>query len=127
MLKFILSKLKPHHSLISAGDVGQLPAVQDDLICEDEIYKQFDVVELKQMNRQSEDNDFFQLCNTLRKTMTRAEAFEFLNKLNERVLPIPSVDTLVVFKMTLSPIFRALGLIDLFRASTCSSMPHMYA
>ena len=45
MLKFILSKLKPHQSLILAGDFKQLPPVEDSLICQHEIYKQFEVKE----------------------------------------------------------------------------------
>ena len=94
MLKFLMSKLESHQSLILSGDANQLPPVDDLPIFDDDIYKQFEVLELTTNYRQQLDPDFFKLCNMLRKTMTRVEANEFLNKLNERVLPIPSFDTL---------------------------------
>ena len=97
MLGFIISKLKPHQSLILSGDSNQLPPVESIPIFEDEIYNQFEVLELTKNYRQQLDPDYFQLCNMLRKPMSKQEAIEFLNKINERVVSkenLPSFDSL---------------------------------
>ena len=94
ILKFMLNKIKPHQSFILSGDFHQLPCIDDIPINEDDIYKQFEIMELKKNYRQKLDPNYFELCNMLRKTMTKEEANKFLQKINERVLKLPDFNTL---------------------------------
>jgi hypothetical protein len=99
-LKIMISKLKPHQSLILAGDFWQLPCISsssdgtqttpiyDNWTGEkSEEYEKFEIRELTQNWRQKEDANFFGLCQKLRGKLTKSEAEAVLKTLNSRVVP----------------------------------------
>ena len=90
-LNKIVGKLLPHQSLILAGDFWQLPTVFGDTIFDNwtgvasDVYKQFEIRELKENWRQKTDPEFFNLCQRLREPLSEAEAITIIDKLNTRV------------------------------------------
>lgn len=101
--KLIMDKImeqKPNAQIIIVGDFAQLPpvgsepTVKNKKINTTEFYKQFKVIESTENYRQREDPEFYKLCNKLRiENFDKKYIKSILQKLNERVLPLPDYTT----------------------------------
>jgi ATP-dependent exoDNAse (exonuclease V) alpha subunit len=83
----------PLSKIVIFGDFSQLPVVDGTPINHSDIYKKFFKYELTKNWRQSEDQEFYELCQKLRGEISNKKALEIIKKLNTRVLEIPEYDT----------------------------------
>ena len=89
----IMDKLNQTQKLLLAGDFWQLPCINETPIYDNwtgvksTAYKKFEIRELTNNWRQKEDSEFFNLCQKLRGTLTKNEAYRILKILNSRVVP----------------------------------------
>ena len=100
-LQIMLSKLNKTQSFLMSGDFCQLQCIEGKLIYDNwtkkksEEYKKFEIIELTENFRQKTDPEFFSLCNSLRNPLTKDDALEIINVLNNRyVKKLPYNNTL---------------------------------
>lgn len=99
VLKQMIAKVP---SLILSGDFWQLPCVNEKPIYDnwtDEKSNEYDKFEVRELTtnwRQKSDPEFYDLCNKLRKKLTRHDAMKLLEILNTRIITssIPDRSTL---------------------------------
>jgi hypothetical protein len=95
-LKKIMSMLSPSQKLIISGDFWQLECVNAKPMYDtytdekSDEYEKFDIRELTDNNRQKDNPEFFELCQSLRYQMTKKKSKEIIAKLNERVVDLSS-------------------------------------
>ena len=90
----MLMALNSTQEFVLSGDFGQLnpvsgtPIYNHELQSYHEVFEKFEITELTKNWRQREDPEFFEICQSLRTSMSMEAAESLLARINTRVLPL---------------------------------------